>query len=385
MDRRQRPALSVPEPAGQRGFKGASLAGASSGEDLFTGANLTALLGRPLRSIPLDAGLRELAGARILVTGAAGSVGTALVFHLLNLDPELVVAADTHEASLFQLGRQIPSGSAIDLRVADVRNETKVRRLFAEVRPRIVFHLAAYKHVPFGEREADEPVSVNILGMDTVARAAAEYGAAHLVYPSSDKAVNPPSVYGATKRLAEAILLAHAASNPQPAVHIVRYVNVLGSSGSVFETFAQQARAGLALTLTDPRMTRFWMAMDEAIDLLIHALGLPSGSRTLLDTGEATPVRDLAERLYQLVQNDGTAPEFVVTGARPGERLAEELASASERLMALGDEGVLSVQTEAPEQAPRIDGMVDELKRLLAGGEPEPLRTRVMEMARSLQ
>src|SRR6266571_44717 len=123
-------------------------------DPLFSGANLTALLGRPLRTIPTTAGSGEIAGARILVTGAAGSVGSALVGRLLGFDPQLVVAVDTHEASLFHLARGLPSSAPIDCRVADIRNETKVRRLFAEVHPSIVFHLAAYKHVPFGERDA---------------------------------------------------------------------------------------------------------------------------------------------------------------------------------------------------------------------------------------
>src|SRR5438552_3336215 len=191
-----------------------SLSAGASADDIFAGPNLPALLGRPLRRIPTEDGRRQLARARILVTGAAGSVGTALVSRLLDLEPELIVAVDIHEASLFRLLRSLPTGSPVDLRVADVRNEIKVRRLFAEVQPGFVFHLAAYKHVPFGEREADEPVSVNVLGTDVVVRAAAAAGTAHFIYPSSDKAVNPPSIYGATKRLAETVLLSYAASQP---------------------------------------------------------------------------------------------------------------------------------------------------------------------------
>jgi FlaA1/EpsC-like NDP-sugar epimerase len=358
--------------------------GVPSPEDLFSRDNLAILLGRPLRAIPTAAGRDVLAGARVLVTGAAGSVGSALIARLLPLAPELVVAADIHEASLFRLARDAPPGVPLDLRVVDVRNEVKLRRLFAEVRPRVVFHLAAYKHVPFGEREADEPISVNVLGTDAIARVAAEAGVAHVVYPSSDKAVNPPSVYGATKRLAETLLLARAASSQRPSVHVVRYVNILGSSGSVLETFAAQVQAGLPLTLTDPAMTRYWMAMDEAVDLLIHALGLPSASRILLDAGEATPVKTMAERLYRILRPDIRAPEFVVTGARPGERLAEELASASESLTP-ADDGVLQVATGRSHRPTDVDPMIQELARLFADGEPEPLRTRLMDMAQSLQ
>jgi len=359
--------------------------GDRSAEDLFAGKNLPVLLGRPLRSIPTTVGERELRGARILVTGAAGSVGTALVSRLITLDPEIVVALDTHEASLFHLSRGLPPGAPIDPRVADVRNEAKVRRLFHEIRPHVVFYLAAYKHVPFGEREADEPVSVNVLGTDVVVRAATELGVRHFVYPSSDKAVNPPSIYGATKRLAETILLARVAAAVQPAIHVVRYVNIIGSSGSVLETFAQQARAGSPLTLTDSRMTRYWMAMDEAIDLLIHAIELPSGSCTLLDAGEPTPVTEMAERLYCLIRGDGVKPEFVVTGARPGERLSEELASASERLTPLRDDGVLGIHSSRIHDEPATSAMIDELKELLTETHVEALRSRVMELAKELQ
>jgi FlaA1/EpsC-like NDP-sugar epimerase len=357
---------------------------AAAWPDLFAPANLPVLLGRPLRSIPIEEGERQLARARILVTGAAGSVGAALVPRLLALKPEIVVAVDTHEASLFRLGREQPPEAALDLRVADVRNEPKMRRLFNELRPEIVFHLAAYKHVPLGEREADEPASVNVLGTDIVARAAIDHGVRHLIYPSSDKAVNPPSVYGATKRLAETVLLAHAAARSPTAIHLLRYVNILGSSGSALETFAQQALSGSPLTLTDPRMTRYWMAMDEAVDLLFNALSLPSGSRTLLDAGEPIPVKVIAERLYQLVRGDDTDPEFRITGVRPGERLAEELASPSERLVPSW-EGVLSVLSSRAPDERATRAFVDELEEILGEPDQPSLRSRLMELARELQ
>ena len=352
--------------------------------DPFSGENLSALLGRPLRRLDVEGGERELTRARVLVTGAAGSVGRALVRRLLAYQPETIAAIDNHEASLFHLARDAPPDAPLELRVADVRNETKMRRILSEVRPQVVFHLAAYKHVPFGEREADEPVSVNVLGTSVVTRCAAEAGVRHLVYPSSDKAVNPPSVYGATKRLAEAILLDHAAASPLPAIHIVRYVNIVGSSGSVLETFAQQAQHGQPMTLTDERMTRYWMAMDEGTDLLIHALSLPSRSRTLLDVGAPVPVKEMAERLCRLVRADGSTPDFVVTGARPGERLAEELTSESEYLRRQA-EGVLSIESEGSERRRATDGMLKELRELLDDGDTDNLRVRVMELARELQ
>ncbi len=354
--------------------------------DPFTEPQLTALLGRPLRIAPSDAGAREIAGARVLVTGAGGSVGSSLIARIAALRPARVTALDSHEASLFRLGRDAPPGLPLDLELADVRNAAKLGRLFRQIQPDIVIHLAAYKHVPIGERAPDEPVSVNVIGTDIVARTAIAVGVRHLVATSSDKAVNPPSVYGATKRLAEALLHAHAAAQTTTAIHIHRYVNIIGTSGSVIETFAAQARAGGPLTITDSRMTRYWMAMDEAIALVWHGLGLPSGSHTLLDVGTPCPVRTLAERVAALVRPGDPAPEFIQIGARPGERLAEELASPNEKLVRCGDDPVWNVVRRRPhERAEVLADMLDELMDLLAGDDLDRLRQRVMELSRALQ
>lgn len=344
------------------------------------------LLGRAPRTIPVEEGENQIAGARALVTGAGGSVGSALVSRLAALQPEQIIALDNHEASLFRLSRDLAPGTPIQLRLADVRNAEKVKRILCESRPAMVFHLAAYKHVPFGELEPDEPIGVNILGTHAIASAAVEAGVRQLVYPSSDKAVNPPSLYGATKRLAETMLLALAERQATTSIHVVRYVNIMGTSGSALETFIHQARVGEPLTLTDPRMTRYWMGMDEAMALLWHALALPSGSRTLLDVGEAIPVRTMGERIYALLRGQCSSPEFVATGPRPGERLAEELASASETLVACGGSSVRRVlHARSAEHTRILPAMVEEIAALLRTGAIEPLRARVMEFARRLQ
>jgi FlaA1/EpsC-like NDP-sugar epimerase len=354
--------------------------------ELFAGATLETLLGRPFRQIPLEEAKAVLGGSRILVTGAGGSVGSALVPALLTLQPASIIALDHHEAQLFALGRALPREAPVDLRLADIRNAPKLQRIMDEHQPHVVFHLAAYKHVPFGEREPDEPVSVNVLGTAAVVRAAVQAGVAHVAYPSSDKAVNPPSVYGATKRLAETLLQAQAARTSSTHISLIRYVNIMGSSGSVLETFAQQAAEGRPLTLTDPRMTRYWLAMPEAIGLLWQSLTQPTGSITLLDTGEPISVEAMGRRMFQLVKGRNEEPEIVVTGARPGERLAEELASASERLVHCGESPILRVvHSRADEQAARIDGMVEELSVLLERGAIGELRERVMELSRQLQ
>jgi O-antigen biosynthesis protein WbqV len=354
--------------------------------DLFAGANLRTLLGRPLRDIPVADGLSQLGGACVLVTGAGGSVGSSLIARLAQHRPGRVVALDSHEASLFRLGRDAPAELPIELELADVRNAAKLSRLFRAIRPDVVIHLAAYKHVPIGERAPDEPVSVNVIGTDVVAQVAVDAGVRHLVYTSSDKAVNPPSVYGATKRLAEALLHAQARAQLTTAIHVLRYVNIIGTSGSVIETFASQVRGGASLTITDGRMTRYWMAMDEAVALTWHALALPTGSHTMLDVGDPHLVRALGERVASVVRPDGPSPTFVETGARPGERLAEELTSSNERLVRCGAAPVWNIVRERQAAPPDlVADMLVEINDLLAGDDLGALRDRVMAYSQALQ
>lgn len=357
-----------------------------SADPLFVAPAVEELLGRSLRPIPIEAACQELSGARVAVTGAGGSVGRDLIARLASLPVERVVAIDQHEASLFRLGRDLDGAVPLELRIADVRNQAKLERIFDETQPSVVFHFAAYKHVPFAEFGPEEFVDVNVLGTESVIAAARAAGVRHLLYPSSDKAVNPPSVYGATKRIAETMLIAAADQLPSLATHVVRYVNVLGSSGSFSETCAQRARAGESVTLTGEQMERYWMAMDEAVSLLWHSLALSSGSCTVLDTGDPIPVKTMAERIYRRAAPSGILPEFVLADPRPGERLAEELASANERLVPCGEDPVLRVEHGcAAQQRQMIGGTVDELRSLLAAGDGHRLQQQLMAFARQLQ
>ena len=356
-----------------------------SEDSLFDAANVEALLGRPPRRIATGAGLKILEDARVLVTGAGGSVGAALVGRLAELPVQTIIALDHHEPSLFRLSRDLP-GAPLDLALADLRNGPKIERLLTEKRPDVVFHLAAYKHVPLGEQGADELVAVNVLGTDSLARASQAAGVKHFVYPSSDKAVNPPSAYGSTKRIAETVLLALGAGEPSMAVHVARYVNILGSAGSFPETVVACARQGRPIPLTDEQMTRYWMGMDEAIDLVWHGLGLENGSRTILDVGDPIPTKAMAERVYRLAAPRGRQPEFVITGARPGERLFEEMASPSEVLERRGDDPVLRIVCgSSDEQHELVSAALPELCSLLACGDVPALHRRATELARQLQ
>lgn len=354
-------------------------------DPLFSGASAESLLGRPLRVIPTQKAEEILDRATVLVTGAGGSVGAGLVSRLARLNPASIIALDHHEASLFRLGRDL-GPAPLDLVLADVRNSEKMRRVVREKRPEVVFHLAAYKHVPLSEYGPDEFVAVNVLATEALARICADEGVAHFAYPSSDKAVNPPSAYGSTKRLAETLLLALAAEQTSMAVHVVRFVNILGTAGSISETLAQRARAGGPVPLTSPRMTRYWMAMDEAIQVLFQSLALPSGSRTVMDVGESVLVTIMAERLYALVHGPGVQPEFLDIGIRPGERLFEELASANEWLEPDASSPVFHVGTEGEDHRYELIGAgIKELRGLLACGDQSNLHLRMTELARQLQ
>lgn len=355
-------------------------------DPLFVSPGVEQLLGRPPRTIPTEMGRHTLTGARVAVTGAAGSVGRGVIARLAKLPVEHVVAIDHHEASLFRLSQDLDGAVPLELRIADVRNQAKLERVFADTRPAVVFHFAAYKHVPFAVFGPDEFVDVNVLGTESVILAAAAAGVSHLLYPSSDKAVNPPSVYGATKRIAETLLIAAAGTHASLSTHVVRFVNVLGSSGSFSETCAQRARAGALVTLTGEQMQRYWMAMDEAVDLLWHSLALPSGACTVLDTGDPISVKTMAERIYRAAAPRNTLPDFIVAGPRPGERLAEELASANERLVRCGEDPVLRVEHAcAAQQRQVIGGAVDELRSIFAANDGPRLHQQLMSLAQQLQ
>jgi O-antigen biosynthesis protein WbqV len=344
-----------------------------------------ALLGRPERSLDLAGAADVLRGRRILVTGAGGSVGVPLVERLLAYGPERLVLLDSHEDSLYRLQRRLREAAPPPaLLLGDVRNPAKVAALFRDYRPDVVFHLAAYKHVHFGEGQPDEPIAVNVLGTRALVDASLEHDVAVFVYTSSDKAVDPSGAYGATKRLAE--LVVHEAGRRAGGRYVVvRFVNVLGTRGSVIETFLEQLAASQPLTITDAAMTRYWMSMREAVELLLAAAVRGSrGATLLLDPGPPVSVLDMAARLRALVGATPTPSDAVYFGARPGERLAEELASPTERLATGPTAGLLTVERQGEE--PRLAAVRVEVAGLAAAldAEDPTLGARLMALARAL-
>jgi FlaA1/EpsC-like NDP-sugar epimerase len=349
----------------------------------LTLANLdaAALLGRPNRADAVASTIETLRDARVLITGAGGSIGAHLSRVLAGKVQSLTLL-DHHEHSLHDLVlalRDAPSRPSYVL--ADVRDASKMCRTFERERPTHVIHLAAYKHVPFGELFPEETVSVNLTATRQLLDLSTRMGVASFVYPSSDKAVNPPSLYGATKRLSE-VATQQAARESNRRYAIVRYVNVLGTRGSVIETFSRQLSASQPLSVTSADMTRYWMTMDEAVWLLLQAAtrAQPGDILMLADLYEIG-LLDIASRLSETL-GFGPQPEIRIAGIRPGERLREELLSSNERLTEFGIPGIALVAHEkhSAQLATTIPSFQDALK--LA---PEVLTTRVMSLARQLQ
>ena len=281
---------------------------------------------------------------------------------------------DWHESSLFRL-RQALVSVAPDVPVqavlGDVRDATRLVRVFSEVRPATVFHLAAYKHVPWGEEDPTAFASVNVLGAHAVIGAATSAGVGRIVYPSTDKAIDPPSLYGATKRLVEAQLRV-AASSGGPTCTIARFVNVLGSQGSAPETFARLIRQGKPLSVTDPAMRRYWITPAHATLLLLHG-GCLSEDAVIVapDAGEEIEVIEIVRRLAGQLAPGKPTPEVRVTGARPGERLAEPLVAPHEVLVHVPLPGLLAVRGIRSLDARAVGDAVGEIARLLSVGAPD--------------
>lgn len=277
-----------------------------------------------------------LAGRTILVTGAGGSIGSEIVRQAARFRPQRLILLGRGENSLWQIEQELrrdQPGLHFVVVVADVRDRDKLAHVFAAERPDVVFHAAAHKHVPLMEANPDEAVLNNVGGTRNVVDMALEYGVGHLVNISTDKAVNPTSVMGATKRVAEYLVAAAARrAAPKQVFVSVRFGNVLGSRGSVIPLFREQIRRGGPITVTHPDMRRYFMTIPEAAQLVLQAAGLGgNGSVYVLDMGEPVRIVDLAEDLIRL---SGLVPgrdvEIVFTGIRPGEKLFEELLTAEE-------------------------------------------------------
>jgi len=298
------------------------------------------VLGREAVTLDDAAIAAFIAGKCILVTGAGGSIGSELCRQVRRAEPSRLVMLDHSEFNLYNIEQELregegamPADACVPL-LGDVRDAARMRWIFEEYRPQVVFHAAAYKHVPLVEENPAEGARTNLLGTAQVADLAVEFAVGKLVLVSTDKAVNPANVMGATKRAAEIYCQNLAARSPDTAFITTRFGNVLGSAGSVVPKFRKQIAAGGPVTVTHPDMTRYFMTIPEAVSLILQAGAMGRGGEIfVLDMGEPVRIVELAEQMIRLSGYEpGVDIAIAFTGLRPGEKMFEELFHDAEPL-----------------------------------------------------
>ncbi len=335
-----------------------------------------------------------LRGKRVLVTGGGGSIGSELCRQILRCHPAQIVILGHGENSVFEIDNELqrllaktpPTDGAqqplVRSMIADVRFPERLRAIFNEVKPQIVFHAAAHKHVPLMEANPCEAITNNVLGTRNVLAAAQDVGVERFVMISTDKAVNPTSVMGASKRVAELLVREAAAANGRPYV-AVRFGNVLGSRGSVVLTFKQQISAGGPVTVTDPEITRYFMTVSEAVQLVLQASVLGRGGEVfMLNMGEPVKIIDLARDLIELSGlHEGRDIDIVVTGLRPGEKLYEELFVPGETYQPTRHDKIMIAVQASQSSALRLPAAVDALIAAAYANDAAAMRAGLMQLA----
>lgn len=312
--------------------------------------NIEDLLGR--KPIQLDQAKisAELTGKVILVTGAAGSIGSGLVKQIGNYQPKTIVLLDQAESALYDLQQELHSKGNVfpfEIVIGDIRNHDRLKRVFEYYKPEYVFHAAAYKHVPLMENNPSEAVLTNVKGTKNLVDLALEYNVQKFVMISTDKAVNPTNVMGASKRVAE--IYAQTKNQLEKTRFVTtRFGNVLGSNGSVIPLFQKQIEQGGPLTITDERITRFFMTIPEACQLVLEAGSMGQGGEIFVfDMGKSVKIIDLAKKMIQLSGLElGKDIEIKVTGLRPGEKLYEELLASEENTIPTHNPQILIAKTK---------------------------------------
>ena len=348
-------------------------------------------VGDLLRRQPVDLGVERvrefIEGKRILVTGAGGSIGSELCNQISQCHPAKLYALGHGENSLFTLPQKIITWSKkeqedrLKIIVADIRDEVRLGNIFSRLKPEIVFHAAAHKHVPLMEQNLEEAITNNILGTRNIIEQSRQHQVERFVLISTDKAVEPVNVMGMTKRVAELIVKVAAEETGRPYVS-VRFGNVLGSRGSVVPFFKKQIAAGGPVTVTHPEVERYFMTIPEAVQLVLQAFALEGqGDIFILDMGEQIKINDLAEELIKLSGLEvGQDIEIVFTGLRPGEKLSEKLYGEGEVPQATDHEKIQVVREDLPDSGDIFNQKVDQLISLARSGATEEAYQKLQEI-----
>ncbi len=379
---------AVVAAASQAGARVVRVRADSGGGAALAPVDAADLLDRPPRSLDRERARALVAGKRVLVTGAGGTIGGELTRQALELGPERLILLDASEFNLYAIDQELREGGGPQIWAAelgDVRDMARLQALFDRVRPDVVLHAAALKHVPLMELNPPEAVLTNVGGAINVAKLAREACEA-LVFISTDKAVNPTNVMGATKRVAERAVQALSVGQPVRA-SVVRFGNVLGSTGSVAPLFERQIARGGPVTVTHPDMLRYFMTVQEAASLVLQAGALPrdgaagDGRTFVLDMGEPVRIDELARQMIQLhgLQPDIDIP-ITYTGLRPGEKLFEEIFYDAETVRPTSVDGVLA----AFDPAPDWEGLAGPIAALLAAATARD-EARVLDLLKALE
>ena len=348
------------------------------------------VLGREPVEVDLEAVASYLGGETVLVTGAGGSIGAELCRQIAHLGAARLVLVDHAEPALFEIERELVGERGFPASIpvlADVKNEAKMRQVFERYQPKVVFHAAAYKHVPLMEANPVESVRNNVLGTKAIAQVAVEFGAERFVLVSTDKALNPRAVYGQCKTICEWVVEAYGHRPDIPTRFVaVRFGNVLGSSGSVISIFRRQIEKGGPVTVTHPEMTRYFMTTPEAVALVVQAGGIGGrGEIFVLDMGEPVRIVELAQNMIRLSGKEPAkdiAIEFI--GVRPGEKMHEELIGEGESAEPTSHAKILRV-TRPTVNAAWLEEQIPLLERLVEEGDTLELVSLLSSMMQAPQ
>jgi FlaA1/EpsC-like NDP-sugar epimerase len=357
----------------------------SGGQAALRDVTLEDLLGRETVAVDYEQCALTVSDRVVVVTGAAGSIGSELCRQVLQFRPRELHLLDNNETGLFDLSLELSAAArdtSLKMWIADIADGERVADLFDRIRPDVVYHAAAYKHVPLMEEHPSEAFRVNVRGTMNVAAAAREFGVSSFVLISTDKAVRPTSIMGATKRIAELLVLGMGQRSDVTRFNVVRFGNVMGSRGSVVPIFMRQIENGGPVTVMHRDMMRYFISIPEAVSLVIQAGAFGSrGEVYMLDMGEEVNILELAERMIRLRGlQPGTDIDIVFTGPRPGEKLREELVADFEHIQPTEHPKVMRLTSQ-------IDVTESEITRLIAetagaGDDVEELRRRIHLVAR---